>query len=29
MDQTLATPNEAEQAGIEFAQKWINNGKPT
>jgi hypothetical protein len=29
MDQTFATPNEAEKAGIEFAQKWIDDGKPT
>jgi oligoribonuclease (3'-5' exoribonuclease) len=29
MDQTFATPNEAEKAGIEFVQKWIDDGKPT
>jgi hypothetical protein len=28
MDQTFATPNEAEKAGVEFAQKWIDDGKP-
>jgi hypothetical protein len=28
MDQTFATPKEAEKAGIEFAQKWIDDGKP-
>jgi hypothetical protein len=28
MDQTFTTPNEAENAGIEFAQKWIDDGKP-
>jgi hypothetical protein len=28
MDQTFATPDEAETAGIEFAKKWIDNGKP-
>jgi hypothetical protein len=28
MDQTFATPDEAEKAGIEFAQKWIDDGKP-
>jgi hypothetical protein len=28
MDQTFATPNEAEKGGIEFAQKWIDDGKP-
>jgi hypothetical protein len=28
MDQTFATPTEAEKAGIEFAQKWIDDGKP-
>ncbi|HEY6367198.1 MAG TPA: hypothetical protein VI585_20645 [Candidatus Binatia bacterium] len=28
MDQTFTTPNEAEKAGIEFAQKWIDDGKP-
>jgi hypothetical protein len=26
---TFATPDEAEKAGIEFAQKWIDDGKPT
>jgi hypothetical protein len=28
VDRTFATPNEAEKAGIEFAQKWIDDGKP-
>jgi hypothetical protein len=28
MDQTFANPNEAEKAGIEVAQKWIDDGKP-
>ena len=28
MDQTFASPNEAEKAGVEFAQKWIDDGKP-
>jgi hypothetical protein len=28
MDQTFATPHEAEQAGLAFAQKWIDDGKP-
>jgi hypothetical protein len=28
MNQTFATPDEAETAGIEFAQKWIDDGKP-
>ena len=28
MDQTFASPNEAEKAGIEFAKKWIDEGKP-
>jgi hypothetical protein len=28
MDQTFATPNAAEKAGVEFAQKWIDDGKP-
>jgi hypothetical protein len=28
MDQTFGTPNEAEKAGIEFAKKWIDDGKP-
>jgi hypothetical protein len=23
IDQTFATPHEAERAGVEFAQKWI------
>jgi len=27
LDQTFATPNEAEKAAIEFAQKWIDDGK--
>ena len=29
MDQTFATPNEAEQGGIEYAKKWIDDGKPS
>jgi hypothetical protein len=28
MDKIFDTPNEAEKAGIECAQKWIDNGKP-
>jgi hypothetical protein len=28
VDQTFATPNKAEQAGIEYAKKWID-GKPS
>jgi hypothetical protein len=24
----LCQPNEAEKAGIEFAQKWVDDGKP-
>jgi phenolic acid decarboxylase len=28
VDQTFAAPNEAEQAGIEYAKKWID-GKPS
>ena len=28
LDQTFASPNEAEKAGIEFVQKWIDDGKP-
>ena len=29
MDQTFASPNEAEKAGMKFAQKkWIDDGKP-
>jgi hypothetical protein len=28
MDQTFANPNDAEKAGVEFAQKWIDDGKP-
>jgi hypothetical protein len=28
MDQTFAIPTEAETAGIEFAKKWIDDGKP-
>jgi hypothetical protein len=28
IDQTFATPHEAERAGVEFAQKWIDDGKP-
>jgi hypothetical protein len=28
MDQTFATPDEAEQAGVEYARKWIDDRKP-
>jgi hypothetical protein len=28
MEQIFATPDEAEKAGIEFVQKWIDDGKP-
>lgn len=28
MDQSFAVPNEAEKAGIEYAKKWIDDGKP-
>jgi hypothetical protein len=28
MDQTFATPNEAEQVGVEYAKKWIDDRKP-
>jgi hypothetical protein len=28
MDQTFATPDEAEKAGVKFAQKWIDDRKP-
>jgi hypothetical protein len=28
IDHTFATPAEAEQAGIECAKKWIDDGKP-
>jgi hypothetical protein len=28
MDQTFAAPDEAEQAGVEYAKKWIDDGKP-
>jgi hypothetical protein len=28
IDQTFAHPKEAEEAGIKFAQTWIDNGKP-
>jgi hypothetical protein len=28
MDQTFATPKEAEKAGIKFAKKWIDDGRP-
>jgi len=27
VDQTFATPDEAEQAGVEYAKKWIDDGK--
>lgn len=26
IDQTFATPHEAERAGVEFSQKWIDDG---
>ena len=28
IDQTFSTREEAEQAGLSFAQKWIDDGKP-
>jgi len=28
IDQTFATSEEVEQAGLSFAQKWIDDGKP-
>ena len=28
MAQTFHTPSEAEQAGVEYAKKWIDDGKP-
>ena len=28
IDQTFATSEQAEQAGLSLAQKWIDNGKP-
>jgi len=28
IDQTFTTSEEAEQAGLSFAQKWIDDGKP-
>jgi hypothetical protein len=28
IDQTFATPDEAEQAGVKYAKKWIDDGKP-
>ena len=28
IDQIFATSEEAEQAGLSFAQKWIDDGKP-
>jgi hypothetical protein len=28
VDQTFATSEEAEQVGLSFAQKWIDDGKP-
>jgi hypothetical protein len=28
IDQTFATQDEAEQVGLSFAQKWIDDGKP-
>jgi hypothetical protein len=28
MEQTFATPNEAEQGGVEYAKKWIDDRKP-
>jgi hypothetical protein len=28
MNQTFATAGEAEQAGVKYAKKWIDDGKP-
>jgi hypothetical protein len=28
MDQSFATPDEATQGGVEYAKKWIDDGKP-
>ncbi len=28
MDQTFVTPDDATQAGVEYAKKWIDDGKP-
>ena len=28
MDQTFASPDKAEQAGVEYAKKWIDDEKP-
>jgi hypothetical protein len=28
MDQSFATPDEATEGGIEYAKKWIDDGKP-
>jgi hypothetical protein len=28
IDQTFSTQRQAEQAGLSFAQKWIDDGKP-
>jgi Domain of unknown function (DUF6566) len=28
IDPTFATPDEAEQSGVEYAKKWIDDGKP-
>jgi len=28
IDQTFASPQEADKAGLAFAQKWIDDGKP-
>jgi hypothetical protein len=28
IDQIFATQDQAEQAGLSFAQKWIDDGKP-
>jgi hypothetical protein len=28
MGQSFAVPNEAEKAGVEYAKKWIDDGKP-
>ena len=28
INQTLATQEEAEQSGLSFAKKWIDDGKP-
>jgi hypothetical protein len=28
IDQTFAAPDVANQSGVEYAQKWIEDGKP-